>query len=104
MAATPVGFLTRFSEFAGTPLAQIEAALADAESRVSETFGSLREQAIYLEAADALASSTAGRNARRVKDVPGSSGTVYFQKLQDLRKAHALKHRVTGRRRGRLGG
>ena len=97
MVATVAGFVTRFPEFSTTPALQAQAVLADVELRVSATYGDLRDQVVYLELADTLSASTAGRNARTTKDQTGSKQSTYAAKLAELQNAHALGRRTKRR-------
>lgn len=94
MAVTVDSFKARFPEFKGSRV-ELAAALAQIELRVSETFGALRDEVVMLELADTLTGSPDGRRARKV-DPGRAAGSVYRQKLDELRRIHAATRRVSG--------
>lgn len=86
MAATTAGFLERFGEFTNSGTAQLNAALADAEVLVSDSFEGQRDYVVYLTMADALARTPMGRDAKLVDD----EQTVYQHTLDRLKVANAV--------------
>jgi hypothetical protein len=86
---TPAAFLELYAEFQALyeeDPGLIVAALARAERRISDTWGSRRDDAVALTAAHQLALSPWGRNARLSE--PGKT-TVYQAELDTWKKGHA---------------
>lgn len=91
MAVTVEQFLVEYPEFAplyveDEPL--VEAVVARADRRVSPSWpADTRDDIVYAQAADTLARSPMGRNAR-LSEKDGE--TSYAQDLKERKKAHAF--------------
>ena len=90
--ATVDSFLIAFPEFRATAETQLTELLAMVELRIDTEFGDMREEAVYLELADTLATRAQGRPARNQRG--GESKSVYRGKLNELRQIHALGRRL----------
>ena len=100
MAVSRASFLVSFPEFllAGDTL--IDATLAAAELRTSDSFGAQRDRALMLRCADMLANSPSGRDARMVMlQKSGTySASVYAREFQELSEANAVSASRMGAR------
>jgi hypothetical protein len=86
---TTLSFLIRHPEFATAIVSYsglVDAALADAETAVSDSWGIQRDQVVALTAAATLAVSPFGRNARMVDE---KGWSTYSKRLAELKYAHA---------------
>lgn len=90
MTVSNATFLETHPEFAKAGTDQITAALAFAELETSDTaFGDSRDYAVMLKAADKLAASPSGRDARLFLEQTGAS-TTYGVQLMRMQEAGAL--------------
>ena len=88
MAVTVASFKVAYPEFVKAEDATIEAHLAQTELDVSDSFGDVRDQAVMLHLADALALSPFGRNARMVS--PSASTSTYGERFRRMAEANAV--------------
>jgi hypothetical protein len=86
MAADTATFILAYPEFQNAGTSVLTAALAQAETLTSDSFGAQRDVVIYLTMADALARSPIGRDAKLVDD----EQTVYQHTLDRLKVANAV--------------
>ena len=98
MTATRAGFLAAHPEFSNAGTALIDAQLELAEADVSDSFGALRDKAVYLKLAHQLASSPWGRNARSTAPGAEQSATPYGLLFDAMARANALSASRLGSR------
>lgn len=92
MALALAEFLNKYPEFVSTDTDQVNAALAEAELLVGDTWGvDRRDSIVGLEAAHILAISPQGR-AAKLSASDGSS--TYQARLDKLKRAIACAHNV----------
>lgn len=90
MTVSVATMIATHPEFAKAGTVQITAALAFAELETSDTaFGDSRDYAVMLKAADKLAASPAGRDARLMLKDAGAA-TTYGVELMRMQEAAAL--------------
>lgn len=80
-------FVQRFPEFDSADPDAVTAALAQADRQVSDTWVERREDFVGYVAADLLARSPFGRDARLVKQ---GGDTVYSATIERLKAAHGV--------------
>jgi hypothetical protein len=88
---TAAEFLAFYPEFSTAGTALIDVKIAEAEFRVSDTWGARRDTILALEVAANLADSVQGRNAR----LDAGKRNVYAERLKAEKAAFAaLKNRI----------
>jgi hypothetical protein len=89
MAASTATFLLAYPEFTNAGTSVLTAALAQAETLTSDSFGAQRDVAVYLTMADALARAPMGRDAK-LEPAGSTAGTTYQHTLDRLKVANAV--------------
>jgi hypothetical protein len=84
-------FVDLYPEFTAIQEARLITLLDAVDGRVDPEFGVRRDEVIYLELADTLSVSAAGRSVRKPRE--GNKQSNYSAKLQELREIHALGRR-----------
>lgn len=91
MTVSVPNFINRFPSFKGSPLETLQDVLSVADAHTDPEFvEEIRDEAVFLRAADMLSVGPGGRSARSSKE-KGSS--TYKQQLVELQAIHALRHR-----------
>jgi hypothetical protein len=95
MAASVEGFLVAYPEFRNAGTALLTSQLAQVEIIVSDSFGTQRDQVVYLTLADRLATSPAGRDARLTTEkAPTSTYSVELERLKSANAVRAIRFGV----------
>lgn len=90
---TAAEFKAKFPEFRTASDEVVDAAIAEQELNVSDTWEDRRDQVLGLRVADALAKSPSGRNGRlNITSDQAPLENPYSKKLEELKRAHGWAH------------